>query len=335
WYVLCVRLGIGYRTELSPVCRYGLVVACPCALGLATPTAVLVGTSLGATRGLLLRGGDVLEKFAAAQDGTFSEEPGSGVVAVVDQKKVAVGTLSWLRRHGIVDNPFPDVELNNQSVVYVGVDSALAGLIYFEDKIREDALHVVETLSKQGINIYMLSGDKKNTAEYVASMVGIDKTKVLSEVKPKEKKMFISELQKNQKVVAMVGDGINDAAALASADIGIAMGEGVGAASDVSSIVLMGNRLSQVTFTRTARYRAVPRKIDRRRWIKGEIDRQRSIEGEIIRRRSIKEEKEEEKKKKRRGEEIIPHCPRPRAVTAHVRRRNVSLRGEKDRGNVA
>ncbi|CAL9061477.1 unnamed protein product [Musa banksii] len=301
-----------------------LVVACPCALGLATPTAVLVGTSLGATRGLLLRGGDVLEKFAAVDavvfdktgtlttgkpvvtrvithqhgeheysyetpkfkwteadilrlaasvesntnhpvgkaiveaarsvgsqnvkviDGTFSEEPGSGVVAVVDQKKVAVGTLSWLRRHGVVDSPFPDAELNNQSVVYVGVDSALAGLIYFEDKIREDAPHVVETLSKQGINIYMLSGDKKNATEYVASMVGIDKTKVISEVKPEEKKMFISELQKNQKVVVMVGDGINDAAALASADIGIAMGEGVGAASDVSSIVLMGNRLSQL-----------------------------------------------------------------------------------------
>lgn len=86
--------------------------------------------------------------------------------------------LLWCCRHGVVDNPFPDAELNNQSVVYVGVDSALAGLIYFEDKIREDAPHVVETLSKQGINIYMLSGDKKNAAEYVASMVGIDKTKV-------------------------------------------------------------------------------------------------------------------------------------------------------------
>ncbi|URE15937.1 E1-E2 ATPase [Musa troglodytarum] len=323
-----VRLVENAQTREAPVQRLAdKVVACPCALGLATPTAVLVGTSLGATRGLLLRGGDVLEKFAAvdavvfdktgtlttgkpvvtrkligdrsprlnqlgvetpkfkwteadilrlaasvesntnhpvgkaiveaahsvgsqnvkAIDGTFNEEPGSGVVAVVDQKKVAVGTLSWLRRHGVVDNPFPDAELNNQSVVYVGVDSALAGLIYFEDKIREDAPHVVETLSKQGINIYMLSGDKKNAAEYVASMVGIDKTKVLSEVKPEEKKMFISELQKNQKVVAMVGDGINDAAALASADIGIAMGEGVGAASDVSSIVLMGNRLSQNT----------------------------------------------------------------------------------------
>ncbi|WOL08706.1 copper-transporting ATPase PAA1, chloroplastic [Canna indica] len=301
-----------------------LVVACPCALGLATPTAVLVGTSLGATRGLLLRGGDVLEKFAAvdtvvfdktgtltvgkpvvtkvmtsqfeehedsqenrefkwteadilrlaagvesntnhpvgkaiveaarsvgcqnvkATDGTFSEEPGSGAVAIVDEKKVAVGTLSWLRRHGVHDNPFSDAVFNNQSAVYVGVDSALAGMIYFEDKIREDAPQVVETLSKQGVNIYMLSGDKKSTADYVASVVGIDKSKVLSEVKPEEKKRFISELQKDKQIVAMVGDGINDAAALASADIGIAMGEGVGAASDVSSIVLMGNNLSQL-----------------------------------------------------------------------------------------
>ncbi|XP_042430004.1 copper-transporting ATPase PAA1, chloroplastic-like isoform X2 [Zingiber officinale] len=301
-----------------------LVVACPCALGLATPTAVLVGTSLGATRGLLLRGGDVLEKFAAvdtivfdktgtltigkpvvtrvmpslfdehehskensdfkwteadilrlaagvesntnhpigkaiveaahsigcenvkAKDGTFTEEPGSGAVAIIEKMKVSVGTLSWVRRHGVHGNQFPDVESQNQSVVYVGVDNALAGVIYFEDKVREDAQLVVETLAKQGINIYMLSGDKKNAAEYVASMIGIDKRKVLYEVKPEEKKRFISELQKEKQIVAMVGDGINDAAALASADVGIAMGEGVGAASDVSSVVLLGNRLSQL-----------------------------------------------------------------------------------------
>lgn len=300
-----------------------LVVACPCALGLATPTAVLVGTSLGATRGLLLRGGNVLEKFAGVDtfvfdktgtltigrpvvteimvsqcevsdsknspdqtwteveilslaagvesntnhplgkaiieasraaschivkvaDGTFCEEAGSGAVATIECKKVAVGTLTWLKRHGVVHNPFPDAELNNQSVVYVGVDGILAGLIYFEDKIREDARQVIETLSKQGLGIYMLSGDKKNTAEYVASLVGIDKDKVFSGIKPDQKKKFICELQQNQKVVAMVGDGINDAAALASSDVGIAMGEGVGAASDVSSIVLMRNKLSQL-----------------------------------------------------------------------------------------
>ncbi|XP_020697443.1 copper-transporting ATPase PAA1, chloroplastic isoform X2 [Dendrobium catenatum] len=302
-----------------------LVIACPCALGLATPTAVLVGTSLGATRGLLLRGGNVLEKFAQADtvvfdktgtltigkpvvtevvvpydgqhpyskdtshymwseievlrlasgvesntnhplgkaivdaarvancdnvkatDGTFKEEPGSGAIAIVEQKTVTVGTLSWLRRHGVDSYSFPDIELNNHSVVYVGVDGSLAGLIYFEDKIREDARQVVEMLRKEGLDVYMLSGDKRKAAEHVASIVGIDKDKVFSEVKPDQKSNFIEELQKDGKVVAMVGDGINDAAALALSDIGIAMGEGVGAASDVSSIVLMGNRLSQLS----------------------------------------------------------------------------------------
>ncbi|VVA39611.1 PREDICTED: copper-transporting ATPase [Prunus dulcis] len=302
-----------------------LVVACPCALGLATPTAVLVGTSLGAKRGLLLRGGNILEKFSmvntvvfdktgtltmgkpvvtkiltperskvtdlqekfnhtwsevdvlkfaagvesntvhpvgkaiveAAQavncqnmkivDGTFLEEPGSGAVATIENKKVSIGTLDWVQRHGVDENPFQEVEAHkSQSVVYVGIDSTLAGLIYFEDQIREDAGQVVKSLSKQGINVYMLSGDKRNNAEYVASVVGIPKEKVISGVKPREKKKFITELQKDQNIVAMVGDGINDAAALASSHVGIAMGGGVGAASEVSSIVLLGNRLSQV-----------------------------------------------------------------------------------------
>nr|KYP61147.1 Putative copper-transporting ATPase PAA1 [Cajanus cajan] len=301
-----------------------LVVACPCALGLATPTAVLVGTSLGAKQGLLLRGGNILEKFAmvntvvfdktgtltvgrpvvtnivtptcikkaissqteenvlsdvevlrlaagvesnsvhpvgkaivdAAQafnchnakvtDGTFLEEPGSGAVATIDNKKVSVGTLEWITRNGVINSIHQEVEkYNNQSFVYVGVDDSLAGLIYFEDEIREDARDVVDTLSKQNIGVYMLSGDKKNVAEHVASLVGIPKEKVLSGVKPDEKKKFINELQKDKNIVAMVGDGINDAAALASSHIGIALGGGVGAASEVSSIVLMRNQLSQ------------------------------------------------------------------------------------------
>ncbi|WVZ92414.1 hypothetical protein U9M48_038483 [Paspalum notatum var. saurae] len=348
-----------------------LVIACPCALGLATPTAVLVGTSLGATRGLLLRGGDVLEKFSdvdavvfdktgtltigrpvvtkviasrgmgdantklsvpyillwdfghnqwteaeilsfaagvesntnhplgkaimeaagaancismKANDGSFMEEPGSGAVATIGEKQVSVGTLDWTRRHGVSHNPFPEAEHFGQSVAYVAVDDALAGLICFEDKLRGDARQVIDTLSKQGINVYMLSGDKESAAMNVASVVGIQADKsavvkwhnvlqyltlknpaenlptivlnclknefichqVLAEVKPHEKKKFISELQKEHRLVAMVGDGINDAAALASADVGIAMGGGVGAASDVSSVVLMGNRLYQI-----------------------------------------------------------------------------------------
>ncbi|CAM0901542.1 unnamed protein product [Alopecurus aequalis] len=301
-----------------------LVIACPCALGLATPTAVLVGTSLGATRGLLLRGGDVLEKFAEvgaivfdktgtltigkpavtkiiasrsegdvntkdygnngwtegdvlslaagvesntnhplgkaimeaaqaancinmkAKDGSFMEEPGSGAVATIGEKQVSVGTLDWIRRHGVVHDPFSEVENFGQSVAYVAVDDTLAGLICFEDKIREDSHEVIDALSKQGISVYMLSGDKESAAMNVASIVGIPADKVISGVKPHEKRKFISELQEKHKLVAMVGDGINDAAALALADVGIAMGGGVGAASDVSSVVLMGNRLSQL-----------------------------------------------------------------------------------------
>uniref|UniRef100_A0A2P2KHW4 Copper-transporting ATPase PAA1ic n=2 Tax=Rhizophora mucronata TaxID=61149 RepID=A0A2P2KHW4_RHIMU len=180
-------------------------------------------------------------------DGTFMEEPGSGAVATIENKKVSVGTLDWVQRHGVCENQFQEMEdVKNQSVVYVGVDDTLAGLIYLEDQIREDAGHVVKSLSGQGINVYMLSGDKRSTAEYVASIVGIPKDKVLSGVKPDEKKKFINELQKDQNILAMVGDGINDAAALASSHVGVAMGGGVAAASEVSSIVLMGNRLSQL-----------------------------------------------------------------------------------------
>ncbi|KAK6916121.1 hypothetical protein RJ641_018982, partial [Dillenia turbinata] len=316
--------GSSFSLALQLSCSV-LVVACPCALGLATPTAVLVGTSLGATKGLLLRGGSILEKFSMvntivfdktgtltigrpvvskvvtsegekdkdsehcsshkfsvaevlrlaagvesntlhpvgkaivdaaravncqnsrAAEGTFMEEPGSGAVATVANRRVSVGTLEWVQRNGVNENPFFQVEdYTNHSVVYVGVDNILAGLIFLEDQIRDDAGAVIKYLYKQGISTYMLSGDKKNAAEHVASVVGIPKENVLSGVKPDEKKKFISKLQKDQNIVAMVGDGINDAAALASSDVGVAMGGGVGAASEVSSIVLMGNRLSQL-----------------------------------------------------------------------------------------
>ncbi|EPS57350.1 hypothetical protein M569_17468, partial [Genlisea aurea] len=183
------------------------------------------------------------------EEGTFLEEPGSGAVGTVGSKKVSVGALEWVQRHGVdCDSPFQEAEEHkNQSVVYVGVDGSLAGAIYIEDKIRDDAALVVESLSGRGITTYLLSGDKRGAAEYVASSVGIPKERVLHGMKPHEKKMFVDGLVNDEKrVVAMVGDGINDAAALASAHVGVAIGNGVGAATEVSSIVLMHNRLSQV-----------------------------------------------------------------------------------------
>ncbi|KAF3604154.1 hypothetical protein F2Q69_00032933 [Brassica cretica] len=193
--------------------------------------------------------GDLVIILPGAEDGTFTEEPGSGAVAIVNNKRVAVGTLEWVQRHGATGNILnasEENESNNQSVVYIGVDNTLAAVIRFEDKIREDAAQVVENLTRQGIDVYMLSGDKKNAANYVASVVGIPQDRVISGVKPAEKKKFINELQKNKNIVAMVGDGINDAAALASSDVGVAMGGGAGAASEVSPVVLMGNRLTQL-----------------------------------------------------------------------------------------
>ncbi|KAL3350259.1 hypothetical protein AABB24_022979 [Solanum stoloniferum] len=227
-----------------------LVIACPCALGLATPTAVMVGTSLGATKGLLLRGGSVLERFSTVNTIVFDKTGTLTIGRPIVTKVVSQGQGHQEdadARHGVLENSFQESDdFKNQSVVYVGVDGVLAGLIYVEDQLREDARHVVESLTKQGISTYLLSGDKKNAAEYVASVVGIPRENVYYGVKPDEKNKFVGRLQKDQKVVAMVGDGINDAAALASAHVGIAIGGGVGAASDVSSIVLMHDRLSQL-----------------------------------------------------------------------------------------
>uniref|UniRef100_A0A7I4BBQ6 P-type ATPase A domain-containing protein n=1 Tax=Physcomitrium patens TaxID=3218 RepID=A0A7I4BBQ6_PHYPA len=291
-----------------------LVIACPCALGLATPTAVLVGTSLGARRGLLIRGGDVLEKvssidtivfdktgtltvgrpvvknvicnsstwsekellaFAAgveratshpiakalvqaatsygcrqavAEESTFEQEPGSGAKAIIEGKLVSVGTLEWLQRSGVERVPpeFTGAATQGQTVVYVGVDDKVVGAITMIDEVRDDAKATIETLHWMGIKTSILSGDKLEAAKAVAAKVGIDWNKVYAGVKPSEKEDFIRQLQSEKRFVAMVGDGVNDAAALAQAQVGIAMAGGVGAASEVASIVLMGDKLSQV-----------------------------------------------------------------------------------------
>jgi len=313
-----------------------LVIACPCALGLATPTAVLVGTSLGARRGLLIRGGDILENVssidtivfdktgtltvgrpvvtnvimsnnssmeisqgvdgnqdeifsmappkwterelltlaagveqrtshpiaralvqaatlsgcrqAEVQDSTFEQEPGSGAKAIVDGKQVAVGTLDWVRSFGAKGHTpdITDAALQGQTVVYIGVDGELVGAVTMMDELRADAKACIDALHRMGMQIAMLSGDKQEAAEAVAARIGIDRNQVHAGVKPYGKAEFIKKLQRESRHVAMVGDGVNDAAALAEAEVGIAMAGGVGAASEVASVVLMGDKLSQV-----------------------------------------------------------------------------------------
>ena len=318
-----------------------LVVACPCALGLAAPTAVLVGTGAAARRGLLVRGGDVLEaasgvdtvvfdktgtltagkpavvgtqmlgadaaagisaqemlELAAAveagsthpiakaivaaaggagggregvQEGSFTQQPGSGVVGTVGGRRVTVGSLEWVQEHAAAyavetaatsngngaSSPLaaaqPAVAAEaavasrpGHILVYVGVDAHLVGAVEIADELRPDAAAVIIALRAAGILPLMLSGDAAATAHAVGAAVGLDPKSVFAGVKPAGKAALIERLQAEGRRVAMVGDGVNDAAALAQADVGIAMGGGVDAASEVADVVLLGDRVPQV-----------------------------------------------------------------------------------------
>lgn len=216
------------------------------------------------------------------QDGSFVQEPGTGVAATVGGRRVAVGTLEWLQRQGAdvaaaeaalamygtaaraaTETVVPDdlgflqptaaaAPANVQGVgnshtrVYVSVDGAVAGVIDVADAVRPDARATVDRLHRQGIRTVMLSGDKPAAAAEVAAAVGISPNDVFADVKPAGKKAVVEELRAAGRVVAMVGDGINDTAALAAADVGVAMGGGVDAASEVANVVLLGDQLSQV-----------------------------------------------------------------------------------------
>eukprot|EP00208_Stichococcus_sp_RCC1054_P001455 CAMPEP_0206141838 /NCGR_PEP_ID=MMETSP1473-20131121/14353_1 /ASSEMBLY_ACC=CAM_ASM_001109 /TAXON_ID=1461547 /ORGANISM="Stichococcus sp, Strain RCC1054" /LENGTH=960 /DNA_ID=CAMNT_0053536563 /DNA_START=260 /DNA_END=3142 /DNA_ORIENTATION=+ len=296
-----------------------LVVACPCALGLAAPTAVLVGTSAGARRGLLVRGGDVLEAAShvdtvvfdktgtltagrptvravvvapggacdvgteaqvvalaaalerqanhpialaiaahaaqlgaeelTAQEGTVQQEAGSGVSGVVKGHQVAVGSLDWLLANGAKGSVPPDFATSGPagaSVVHVAVDGRIAAAVQVADVLRPDAAAAVAGLQHMGIRAILLSGDMQSAAEEVARAVGIAPEDVYARVKPAGKAELVAKLQGEGATVAMVGDGVNDAAALAQAEVGVAMGGGVDAAAEVASIVLLGDRPMQV-----------------------------------------------------------------------------------------
>ena len=290
-----------------------LVIACPCALGLATPTAVMVGTGVGAQLGILFKGGDILEKAAsvtsvifdktgtltkgslevgviaawaegvshdtllqtAATAETHSEHPigqavvsaarsrglrlkactefkstsGSGLSCKVDGAPVLLGNRSWLAQHGMKLGDAEDVhatkrESFGETVIFVAIDGAVAGMLALSDIIRSESRPVVMAMEKMGIEVWMVTGDNARTAEHVAKQLGIKN--VLAGTKPEGKKEQVCALQDAGKTVAMIGDGINDAPALAQADVGIAVGSGTDVAIETAHIVLMKSTLRDV-----------------------------------------------------------------------------------------
>ncbi|GAC1350086.1 MAG: heavy metal translocating P-type ATPase [Ktedonobacteraceae bacterium] len=291
-----------------------LVVACPCALGLATPTAIMVGTGKGAEQGILIKGGESLERIQAVRavlldkTGTItkgkpeltdvfaimseqtdemlrltaeaeqgSEHPlataivegakgrgltvntyperftalaGRGLEATVEGHDILIGTRTLLRERSInsavVEEQLKTLEEQGKTAMLVVLDGKLAGAVAVADTVKVGSAEAIQQLHKQGLTVWMITGDNRRTALAIASQVGIAPEHVLAEVLPEDKANQVKRLQEQGLVVAFAGDGINDAPALVQADAGIAMGTGTDVAMESSDITLVKGNLKSI-----------------------------------------------------------------------------------------
>lgn len=291
-----------------------LIIACPCALGLATPTSIMVGTGKGAENGILIKGAESLElahklktvvldktgtitqgkptvtdfvtvngtannnelnllRLAAsvernsehplaeavvnyaqsqsveltnAQD--FEAIAGSGVQGYVSNQWVQIGTHRWMRELGIdtsaLQQHWDRLEYLGKTVIWIAVNSKVQGIMGIADAVKPSSVNAIRTLQKMGLEVVMLTGDNRRTAEVIAREVGIKR--VFAEVRPDQKAKTVEKIQSEGKIVAMVGDGINDAPALAQADVGIAIGTGTDVAIAASDITLISGDLQGI-----------------------------------------------------------------------------------------
>ena len=303
YYIAHAPLGSAITAFVSVV-----IVACPCAMGIATPTAILVGAGLGAQNGILIKNGEYLEKtrnlqaIAFDKTGTItkgeiavtdvigsdpdklltyaasieqrSEHPiatavvkkahdnalslidpqsfealaGLGVKGVIDGHNYVVGTYRLMEQLKIDTNLFnSDAErLSNQgkTLAFIAIDTKAVGVIALADQIKDSSIPAVKKLKEMGLQVIMITGDNKRTADTIAKQVGIER--YIAEVLPEEKVKEIRALKEEGLIVGMVGDGINDAPALAEADVGIALGSGTDIAIETGGLVLIRNDLRDV-----------------------------------------------------------------------------------------
>jgi Cu+-exporting ATPase len=309
WYNIMGNVTLALITTVGV-----LIIACPCALGLATPTSVMVGTGKGAENGILIKGAESLElahkiqtilldktgtitqgkptvtdfvtvdgtlndneikliqlaasvernsehplaeavvRYAQSQEVTladvrdFEAVAGSGVQGIVSNRLVQIGTQRWMEELGIDTQALqPDkerLEYLGKTAVWLAVDGEIKGVMGIADAIKPTSTQAVKALQKLGLEVVMLTGDNQRTAESIAREVGIGR--VLAEVRPDQKAATVQKLQSESKIVAMVGDGINDAPALAQADVGIAIGTGTDVAIAASDITLISGDLQGI-----------------------------------------------------------------------------------------